>query len=727
MLLNQPIVQYQLFQRKQIFQLQKQTQNQDNIYVFKIYDFCFIEPNTPQNDILLQLPIKKPERKHESFSFIQGFLLYQQGPKLKCSLGMNLFVAYKLLKDTEIVQMVLIPEQKGYIKLLEAKSQGNLQFLNRDLLSIHVSPQVRVQIQDIFSSLNVSGEISAQGKCKRKEKLILCQVLQFKKENLILVFLQASRIKKYKNVFFILKNIQLCVYVNYFYHIIYMRKLIKMENNNYLILFQEIIVFYSFKVVWIFIFNVNINGLLQQNCTESRLIFCICIKEGYHTQHNEDVKEIQNFRQLVENKNQECDNLIHQLNKQIETVYQSFSKFTQGIRNKYQLSIEKLLKLNSKQVNDFLNQLIKFAEYKQSIIQILKQLTIKMVKNFDSLKEQLTLSSVTYYQINNEKQQQFISLYGQSQTFVQQGKYKETIELLNQVIQLNPNYYQALTFKGQCLMELNKNEEVMIWLHKALAINPQHVISLQKEGECLKCLGKYQDAINQQDKVLLIDPKNVISLCEKGHCLMRLKKYKDSLNYLNQALFISPGDNISFDNKGRCLEYLGNYMGALICYQQLLQRESNLQWTKDRIGILSTQIRILLKVKLTNEQLNNHKSISYFLFILLKLWFNNLKKISISNTDLILSFLFKFQIQIFVLIICKYNNQFKSYLTNFEQMLLPSKDNTENYQKLQNLLKIWVSILCLSQISNQELLFKHLKTLYISGLNKLVLICDRIK
>ncbi|CAD8204568.1 unnamed protein product [Paramecium pentaurelia] len=291
----------------------------------------------------------------------------------------------------------------------------------------------------------------------------------------------------------------------------------------------------------------------NQNCTESRLICCICIKEGYHTQHNEDVKEIQNFRQIVENKNLECDNLIDYLKKQIETVDQSFSKFAQGIRNKYQLSIEKLLKLNSKQVNDFMNSLIKFAEYKQSIIQTVTQLTIKMVKNFDSLKEQLKLSSVTYYQINDENQQQFISLYGQSQTLGQQGKYKEAIELLNKVIQLNPNYYQALSFKGQCLMELNKNEEAMIWLDKALAINPQHVVSLYKEGECLKFLGKYEDAINQQDKVLSIDPKNVISLCEKGDCLMRLKKYEDSLNYLNQALSISPGDIISLKNKGRCL------------------------------------------------------------------------------------------------------------------------------------------------------------------------------
>ncbi|CAD8132547.1 unnamed protein product [Paramecium octaurelia] len=126
-------------------------------------------------------------------------------------------------------------------------------------------------------------------------------------------------------------------------------------------------------------------------CTGFRLNCFDCIKIGIHHTHSDDVKKVNSLIPFIEGNNKECDNLIDDLNKYVLSLNQSFSQLTKGIRNKYSLVKERLVNMNSYQINDYLNSTTKLTEYKQSISKIIQQQINKLNNSFNNLYEQLQL------------------------------------------------------------------------------------------------------------------------------------------------------------------------------------------------------------------------------------------------------------------------------------------------------------------------------------------------
>ncbi|CAD8119577.1 unnamed protein product [Paramecium primaurelia] len=296
----------------------------------------------------------------------------------------------------------------------------------------------------------------------------------------------------------------------------------------------------------------------NQFCQEFRLNCFKCMKKGrIHNDHFDDVEKINSLIQFIDQKNQECDKLIDDLNKLIEIMNQSFSQLKRGIIQKYQLYKQRLILLNSQQINDYLNSTIQFKEYQQSITKIISEQTNKLNHSFNNLYQQLNLSQFNYYQIDNNSIQLSKQLYDKGYKLYWEDKYLEAIEVLNQSIQQDPNNHQSLWCKGDSLRGLNK----------------------------------YEDAITWYDKALIIDTKHVDSLCGKGICLRQLKKYDESLKILDLALTINPQHNFSLQSKGAWLEDQQNYKEALIYYEKSLKINPNDQWTINQKKICENKLK----------------------------------------------------------------------------------------------------------------------------------------
>ncbi|CAD8203429.1 unnamed protein product [Paramecium octaurelia] len=298
-------------------------------------------------------------------------------------------------------------------------------------------------------------------------------------------------------------------------------------------------------------------------CTGFRLNCFDCFKKGIHHTHSEDVKKVNSLIPFIESNNKECDNLIDDLNKCVESLNQSFSQLTKGIRNKYSLVKERLVNMNSYQINDYLNSTVTLNEYKQSILKIIQEQIKKLNHSFDNLYEQLQLSSFNYYQIEDNHFEQAEDLCNQGKKLYLDFNYNEALKYLNSSILINPNNKESLYYKGDCLMIQGKYEDAITWLDKGLAIDPKHVVSLSNKGQCLRGLGKYEDAITWLDKAIAIDLKHVVSLCNKGQCLRMLNKHEDAITWLDKALAIDPKHIVSLSNKGQCLLMIGKYVDAI--------------------------------------------------------------------------------------------------------------------------------------------------------------------
>ncbi|CAD8182594.1 unnamed protein product [Paramecium pentaurelia] len=265
----------------------------------------------------------------------------------------------------------------------------------------------------------------------------------------------------------------------------------------------------------------------NQLCTEFRLNCFKYLKYGrIHHDHFKDVEKIITLITYIENKKQECDNFIDDLNKYVESVNQTFSLLKMGIRFKYSY------------------QLFQIHEFWVNM----------RMQLFGQTKHQLQILKITYMR----------------KVFAQEikKKYQDAIICIGNALSINSKHINSLHQKGQFLRNLNKYQDAITWLDKALAIDLKYVNSLYAK-ECNTLV----------DKALAIDPKHVSSLHEKGECLRLLKRYKESIQFL---LSINQKHTFSLMSTGDCLTDLKKYKEALICYEKSLKIDPNDQYVKKK-------------------------------------------------------------------------------------------------------------------------------------------------
>ncbi|CAD8214558.1 unnamed protein product [Paramecium pentaurelia] len=302
----------------------------------------------------------------------------------------------------------------------------------------------------------------------------------------------------------------------------------------------------------------------NQYCTEFRLNCFKCLKKSrIHHDHFDEIEKINTLMDFIERKNLECDNLINDLNTYVESLNKPFSLLKMGIRYKYSFQKERLVNLDSLQINDYLNSTIKFFEQKQSITTIISEQIKKLTNSLNNLYQQLQLSQFNYCYIDDNSIKLSKDLYHKGYDLYLGDKYVEAIQLLDESIQYNPYNHESLWCKGEIIV----NQQINAY---------QLIIKLN-----IRNLNKYEDAINWLDKALAYNPKHVNSLSLKGRlnnndinreCLLTYhelnqnkitKKYNESLQLLDQALSINPQHIFSLQSKGDCLKEINNNLKKL--------------------------------------------------------------------------------------------------------------------------------------------------------------------
>jgi tetratricopeptide (TPR) repeat protein len=134
----------------------------------------------------------------------------------------------------------------------------------------------------------------------------------------------------------------------------------------------------------------------------------------------------------------------------------------------------------------------------------------------------LNTSTTTQFQ-TSESEGDANSLSVKGSMALEQGRYEEAIEYLDQALAIEPNNFGALTNKGVALDNLGRYQEAIEYYDRVLAIDPNDLYASYNKGALLHDLGRYQEAIEYYDRVLAIDPNHVGASTNKAHALDRLE------------------------------------------------------------------------------------------------------------------------------------------------------------------------------------------------------------
>ncbi|MBP5972654.1 tetratricopeptide repeat protein [Brasilonema sp. CT11] len=154
------------------------------------------------------------------------------------------------------------------------------------------------------------------------------------------------------------------------------------------------------------------------------------------------------------------------------------------------------------------------------------------------------------------------------------GKYSETADILQKIVESKPNYFQANFFRGLVLTnQKNKHEDALAAFDKVTTLQPQYSEAWKWKSSVLIGLEKYPLALAAVDKAIEYDTDKDFSLyLLRSSILFQLNRYPEALQAINEAIKIQALD-INYFLRTYILYLLEDYQAALADSKQLITRQ----------------------------------------------------------------------------------------------------------------------------------------------------------
>jgi arylsulfatase A-like enzyme/Flp pilus assembly protein TadD len=188
---------------------------------------------------------------------------------------------------------------------------------------------------------------------------------------------------------------------------------------------------------------------------------------------------------------------------------------------------------------------------------------------------------------------------------VQQGKCKEALPRLQDIVKRDPHNFPALSLAGSCLLESERVDSALALFQRAMKENPLSAVPVSNAAGCLKKLGKREEAEKEYRHALTLDPSlgeaasNLAQLLrergdrtealkvldasidagshssevylERGLIAAELDRFQDALRDFREAARRNPVNPVPLENAARASYRLGRHREAVQFYEQLLR------------------------------------------------------------------------------------------------------------------------------------------------------------
>ncbi|CAK64758.1 unnamed protein product (macronuclear) [Paramecium tetraurelia] len=313
---------------------------------------------------------------------------------------------------------------------------------------------------------------------------------------------------------------------------------------------------------------------LNKTCESSRIYCDQCLRNGDHIDHINDQWNLSRLIQVFKSIEKKSKTLISDLCLMNEVINQLFTKLNQKIRKKFQYSQERIQGQDTKQLNQILDEIIKYDEFQKELLEELHHYSDNMIMYLTRQITELKLDKLSDYQLDLQDIEEVESLHESGyQLYYKDNKCKAAIKIIDDALLINPKHLNSLRTKGiksdinvlaYCLQRLGNYHDAIVFAEKALLIESKHVKSLFIKAECLRMLGRFNDAIIWIDKALSIDSKNINSLYTKAECLFMIDNYKEAILWADKTLSIDSKHLNCLFTKAYSLYMIDNYNEAIL-------------------------------------------------------------------------------------------------------------------------------------------------------------------
>ena len=164
--------------------------------------------------------------------------------------------------------------------------------------------------------------------------------------------------------------------------------------------------------------------------------------------------------------------------------------------------------------------------------------------------------------------------YEQGLKLQKEKQAQQALTQFSQAIELYPNYFQALTERGDLLMQHNKMAEAETDFARALQLNAKYAPAWRSIGYCQIQQKKFAAAVSNLENAFALEPNVPLTLLLLGYGNLSLNRYEEAKQCLQAAL--------QLDEKSAARAHV--YLGEIFAHEQKFKEAAD-------------EIRAYLKVK----------------------------------------------------------------------------------------------------------------------------------
>jgi len=164
------------------------------------------------------------------------------------------------------------------------------------------------------------------------------------------------------------------------------------------------------------------------------------------------------------------------------------------------------------------------------------------------------------------------------------GKKQRAKECFEKAIKINPNYADAYYNLGNIFKDLGKNQKAKEFFEKAIEINPNYADAHNNLGNVFKDSGNLQKAKEFFEKAIENNPNHAGALNNLGVIFKELKKNREAKNCFEQVIKINPNHADAHNNLGVIFQELGKIEKAKECYEKAIVINPNYADAYNNLG-----------------------------------------------------------------------------------------------------------------------------------------------
>ena len=204
-----------------------------------------------------------------------------------------------------------------------------------------------------------------------------------------------------------------------------------------------------------------------------------------------------------------------------------------------------------------------------------------------------------YNQVLQNDPNNFEALQLSATLFLQEKKFNKALEFLNHALTINSKVPYINYNLGIVLHELKRHDEALQSFNQTIQLKPDFAEAYFNRGVVLEDIERHDEALRSFNQAIQLKSDYAEAHNNRGNALLDLKRYEEALQSYDQAIKLKPDYAEAYYNRGFIYDELRSFNEALKNYNCVIKLKPNFAPAYNNLG------NTLQELKLFNKALKN--------------------------------------------------------------------------------------------------------------------------